>query len=82
MGRNLPQGRWRNLPTGEHRLQAHRSQLLDRANRAESKHQIWDFNNMNIYFNDLKAEPAGLVTVSKRYGEETRSLNFHSDRQH
>lgn len=45
------------------------SQLPDTRNRGESKHQIWDFNNMSIYFNDLKAEPAELVTVSKRYGE-------------
>lgn len=45
------------------------SQVPDTRNREEAKHQIWDFNNMSIYFNDLKAEPAGLVTVSKRYGE-------------
>lgn len=45
------------------------SQLPGTRNWGESKHQIWDFNNMSIYFNDLKAEPAGLVTVSKRYGE-------------
>lgn len=58
------------LPMQECRLKAHRSQLLDRGNRGESKHQIRDFKNMNIYFNDLKAETAGLVTVSKRYGEK------------
>lgn len=62
-------GTWM-LPMQEYRLKAHRSQLLDRGNRGESKHQIRDFKNMNIYFNDLKAEPAGLVTVSKRYGEK------------
>ena len=58
------------LLMGEYTLEAHPSQLLDRGNRGESKHQIWDFYNMNIYFNDLKAEPAGLVTVSKRYREK------------
>lgn len=31
----------------------------------------------SIYFNDLKAKPAGLVTASKRYREKTCSLNFH-----
>lgn len=57
------------LAVEEYRLEAHMSQLPDTRNRGESKHQIWDFSNMSIYFNDLKAEPAGLVTVSKRYGE-------------
>lgn len=57
------------LAVEEYRLEAHTSQLPDTSNQGESKHQIWDFNNMSIYFNDLKAEPAGLVTVSKRYGE-------------
>lgn len=36
----------------------------------------------SIYFNDLKAKPAGLVTASKRYGEKTCSLSFHPDCQH
>lgn len=70
-GKNLPQGRWRDQDAGSGRIQTwtHTSQLPDTRNQRESKHQIWDFNNMSIYFNDLKAEPAGLVTVSKRYGE-------------
>lgn len=71
-------GGTRTLPMGKYRLEAHRSQLLEAGNGGESKHQIGDFNNMNIYFNDLKAEPAGLVTVSERYGEKTGSLNFPS----
>lgn len=70
-GKNLPQGRWRDQDAGNGRIQlgAHMSQLPDARNQGESKHQIWDFNNMSIYFNDLQVEPAGLVTVSKRYGE-------------